>query len=350
MLVKPVVGFDSILFKRRLIEYPDKFFEAFMSAGITVENEDEFRTAYDEAIKEIFSKYGIKRRKRIYKGYHFCFQAKDIATDMMFDLVEKIADKISRIDLYCGYYDLKEISIFGDASGQRIKRLTFLEKYQHAFHHVCVWKYIKDYGLACNFKLDNFEGHRTPAWKDLTENDKLDMEVYYSGSECEPLIAISDIVLKLIQLHQHGIITSRTMLDVIAKRCPSFGNPSRKLTYHSMKEYLKPTTPNSTLRIDTKRYVKHPILFVMWNTQTVQAPKERVKSMFEWSPIYAKIANEAYKENGCFKQFSIENDHMIWDVEKDKLIAWSESEEEMISWMEKMEFETPQVLKKKDLQ
>jgi hypothetical protein len=51
-LVKPVVGFDSILFKRRLIEYPDKFFEAFMSAGITVENEDEFRTAYDEANKE----------------------------------------------------------------------------------------------------------------------------------------------------------------------------------------------------------------------------------------------------------------------------------------------------------
>jgi hypothetical protein len=30
----------------------------------------------------------------------------------MFELLEAVADKISRIDLYCGYYDLNEIVCF----------------------------------------------------------------------------------------------------------------------------------------------------------------------------------------------------------------------------------------------
>lgn len=200
-LNRPIVGFDSILFERQLIDYPDKFFEAFMSAAITIEDENEFRKAYEAALKEIFSKHEIEKKKRIYKGYHFCLQAKDHASEMMFGLLEAIADKIERIDLYCGYYDLNEISIFGDASGQTIKRLTFLEKYQHGFHHVCAWRYSKDYGTACKFKLDHFQGHRTPAWIELDQNKEIDMEVYYGGSECEPVIAVSDIVLKLIQLH-----------------------------------------------------------------------------------------------------------------------------------------------------
>jgi hypothetical protein len=320
-----------------------------MSAGVTVENEINFRKAYEEAMKKIFEKYDAKRLKRLYKGYHFCFQAKDKASEMMFDLLEAVADEISHIDLYCGYYDLPEISIFGDASGQVVKRFTFLEKYQHAFHHVCVWRYIKDYGLNCKFKLDHFEGHGTPAWKELCNMENLDMEVYFSGCECDPLITISDIVLKLIELHQHGIITSRTMLDVISRRCPSFGNVSRKLAYHSMKEYLRETTPNSPLRIDLSKFLKHPIYFILWNAQPQQAPKERVKAMFEWSPVYNTIANRAYQDNGCFKRFSIDKDHMIWDATQDKLIAWSDAEQEMIGWMDNMGYSIPAVIKKADL-
>ena len=108
-MVQPIVGFDSVLFQRQLIENPDKLFEAFMSAGVTVENEINFRKAYEEAMKKIFEKYDAKRLKRLYKGYHFCFQAKDKASEMMFDLLEAVADEISHIDLYCGYYDLPKI-------------------------------------------------------------------------------------------------------------------------------------------------------------------------------------------------------------------------------------------------
>ncbi len=62
-----VVEFDSILFKRSLIEHPEKGFEAFMSAGVTFEDENDFRKAYDDALKEIFNKHQTKRLKRICK-------------------------------------------------------------------------------------------------------------------------------------------------------------------------------------------------------------------------------------------------------------------------------------------
>ena len=51
-------------------------------------------------MNKIFEKYKVKRAKDIYKGYHFCFQAKDNASHMMFDLLEAVADNYLRIDLY----------------------------------------------------------------------------------------------------------------------------------------------------------------------------------------------------------------------------------------------------------
>ena len=38
-----MVDFDSVLFKRELIESPDKVFEAFLGTAITVEDEKDFR-------------------------------------------------------------------------------------------------------------------------------------------------------------------------------------------------------------------------------------------------------------------------------------------------------------------
>jgi hypothetical protein len=343
---RQIVGMDSILFHRQLIEFPDKAFKSFMTAAITIEDEGAFRRAFHDSMNRIFAKYKIQRRKQIYKGYHFCIQAKDNASPMMFELLEDLADTISRIDLYCGYYDIEQIAIFGDASGQTISRNTFLKKYQHGFHHVCAWRYTMDYGSDCKFKLDHFQGHRTPAWADLTKNNDKDIEVYYSGSECEPLITVSDIVLKLIQLHQFGIITSQTMAAVISKRCPSLA--SRKITYHLMKQYLRNTAPNLTLQIDLTRYVKHPIYFVLWHVKSPQTNKEKMKTMFEWSPTYNSVINRAYRENGCVKQFATENDHLLWDTKLDRLVAWSSQEEEVTEYMKSMEFEIPPVYKKSD--
>ncbi|MCW4017647.1 MAG: hypothetical protein NWF00_03025 [Candidatus Bathyarchaeota archaeon] len=179
---KIIAGFDSALFKREIIESPGKKFEAFMAAAMTIEDENEFRKVFFQAMKDIFEKHGTKRLKDIYKGYHFCFQEKDGATPMMGELLEVVAEKILRIDLYCGYYDLPEISIFGDSAGQVIKRSTFIEKYQHAFHHVCAWKYSMNYGLEFKFKLDNFEGHSTPAWENLTSQGTKPRMCYPKGA------------------------------------------------------------------------------------------------------------------------------------------------------------------------
>lgn len=286
-----------------------------------------------------------KRRKVIYKGYHFCLQAKADASDMMFNLMEKLSDFISRIDLYCGYYDLDEISIYGDASGQVIKRMTFLERNQHSFHHVCAWRYLEDYGSGCRFKLDHFEGRRTPAWLSLIDKNP-NMKIYYNGCECDPLIATSDIVLRLIQLHQHGTISSRTLCNPLQKKCPSFSGSSRKLAYHPMKRYLRQTTPIVPLFMNLTSFVKHPIFFIVWNPE---APRKRVRPMFEWSPVYDAIVRKVYEEQGCFKFISPEEDHIFWDLKKDKLVAWSKVDEEMIEWMRKMDFEIPEVLKKENV-
>lgn len=342
---KSVVGFDSVLFQRRMIETPEKVFKAFISVGITTEDENQFRKRYDEALDKTFKQKNIRRKKLIYKGHHFILQAKDNTTEMICDVLEDLADSISRIDLYCGYYDLEEISVFGEASGQVIKRMTFLEKNQHSFHHVCTWRYLKDYGSDCKFKLDHFSGQRTPAWLELIDANP-NIEIYFKGCECDPLISTSDLVLKLLQLHQYGTISGRSLFQPITKRCPSFSPTSRKLNYHPMKRYLRMTTPIVPLLMNTTPYIKHPIFFIVWNPE---APRSRVRPMFEWSPLYDAVIKKAYEENGCLKFVSPEEDQFLWDCEKDKLIAWSEVDEEMIKWMRKMDVELPQVLKKDDL-
>jgi hypothetical protein len=259
-------------------------------------------------------------------------------------LLEELSDLISRIDLYCGYYDLDEISIYGEASGQKIKRMTFLERCQHSYHHVCALKYIEDYGVDCRLKMDYFSGEKTPAWVELTQK-KPDIELYFNGCECDPLISIADLALSLIDIHQYGTISSLTLFNPIKKACPSFRG-GKKLAYHDMKKYLRMATPTVPLPMDTAAFVKHPIFFIVWNPE---APRKRVKPMFEWSPLYNAVVEQAFQKEGCFKFISPEEDHVFWDCEKDKLVAWSSADEEMIEWMRQMDFEIPTVLKKEDL-
>jgi len=331
------------MFSRRKIESPDKVFKALMSVGVTVEDKDSFRKAYDEALLETFKEEGINRKKVVYKSYHFCMQTKDRASELICNLLEKLSDVISRIDVYCAIYDLPDISIFGEASGQTIKRMTFIERNQHGFHHVCAWKYFDDFGGNFTFELDHFEVRRTPAWEALIDNN-LDINVYYSGSECNAIISIADLVLKLIQIHQHGSLTTSTLFRPIQKNCPTFKGYGR-LNYHAMRKHLRITTPIVPYLINFKQFIKHPIFFLIWNPD---APRAKVKPMFEWSPTYNAVVKRAYEADGCLKFFSTE-DHLIWSPEDDSLVAWSDVDEEVIGWIENMGYELPKVLKKDDV-
>lgn len=342
-LTKLSVGFDSLLFSRREIETPDKVFKALMAVAVTTKNKDSFRKEYDDALLETFREVDMNRKKVVYKSYHFCMQTKDPASELICSLLEKLSDVITRIDVYCAFYDLPDISIFGDASGQTIKRMTFLERNQHGFHHVCAWQYFQDFGNNFTFELDHFEGRKTPAWEALIDND-LDINVYYSGCECNALISIADLILKLIQIHQHGHLSTSTLFRPIQKNCPSLKGYGR-LNYHAMKRHLRMTTPTVPYFIDLKPFIKHPIFFLVWNPD---APREKVKPMFEWSPIYNAVVKKAYEKKGCLKFFSTE-DHLLWNPETDNLVAWSDVDEEVIEWIKNMGYNLPKVLKKEDI-
>jgi hypothetical protein len=338
------VGFDSLLFDRRALETPERVFKAHLAVGVSVERESDFRSKYEQALDDVFSKKGMKRKKCIYKGHHFRLQAKSDSSEMIGYLLDELSESISRIDVYCGYYPMDDISIYGEASGQTIKRLTFLERTQHGYHHVCAWRYIEDFGTDCRMKLDYFSGEKTPAWDALIKK-KPNIELYFNGCECDPLISTADLVLALIDLHQYGTISGLTLLNPIRKACTNLAN-SRKLVYHEMKRYLHMATPTVPLPMNVSSFIKHPIFFIVWNPE---APRKRVKPMFEWSPLYNSVVRKALCEEGCFKFISPEEDHVFWDCGKDKLVTWSKVDEEMVGWMKQMDFETPSVLKKEDL-
>lgn len=341
---KPVVGFDSLLFSRSEIEHPNKEFKALMAVGVTVENKKSFKKTYENALLEVFKDYEINRKKVIYKSFHFCAQVKDHASKMICNLLEKLSDEISRIDIYYGVYDLPEISIFGEAAGETIKRLTFIDRNQHGFHHVCAWDYCENYGHDSTIELDHFEGWKTPAWEELVDKTS-DINVYYKGSECNSVISIADLVLKLIQIHQHGHLSSSTLVKPIKNNCPSFNGYGR-LNYHSMKKHLKKTTPTVPYFIDFANYIKHPIFYVIWNPDV---PRSKVKPMFEWSPTYNAVIKKAHEEDGCLKMFSNIDDHLMWSPKEDRLVAWSDVDEEVIDWIKAMGYEIPKVIKKENL-
>ena len=348
------VGIDSMLLKREsvsLVGEKGKPFKALVGVSVTTSDEDLFRKRYDECLQEVFDSVGVLRRKRVYKAAHLLKQVKEKTTDIIAKLIDGLEDCIEHLDVYCAYYAQPYISMFGKTRLQRLEPLTYLEYVKNAFPHVCAWWYVKTYGeveTPLFLDIDHFEGKVTPAWRELVSRDDVEKRIFFSGGECNALISVADLTLKLVDVFQRGTVDGRSLLQPLRDSCPSFSG-KRKLRFHNLGDRgskIKPSVPDVAIDMDVTPFLKHPIFFHVWDPGR---PRETVKKSFEWSPVYNATANKAFELKGAMKNFAFEEDVLIWDVGKDFLVVWSEVDEDYVKMLQKMGYETPKILRAEDL-
>ncbi|MEM4704062.1 MAG: hypothetical protein QXJ02_03240 [Candidatus Bathyarchaeia archaeon] len=346
------VGFDSAPIKKTTI-LPNGSgkgeFVANLGVSVTTHDKDRFESSYEDAISEALKKFNIERRKRIYKGAHLVAQAMEKAPSIMIDMIDRLEDDIAHIDVYCAYYSLEYISIYGQAEGQKLSPPAFVKKTQGAFPHVCSWWYVLKYAKmespVC-LEIDYFQTATTPAWRNLVDVAKKDVtvEFYFGGDECNPIISTADIILKLIRIYHHGTVEGRSLLQPLLEKCTSLEG-KRKTWFHNMGSrgfLIKATAPDLPLQADTKPFIKHPILFYSWDVKEARR-KDDIRSSFEWSPAYNAIVAQASLKKGGVKSFSFAEDPLLWKPETDIIIPITKEDLEKIKKLSDFGYKLPKI-------
>lgn len=224
--------------------------------------------------------------------------------------------------------------------------MTFIDKSENSFAHICAWWYWKTYSMSeamHDYQIDHFQGKVTPAWREL-ESSRVKLSVYFSGSECNALISLSDLLLKVIETFHFGPIDYKSVARPLQMRCNSRAL-SLKIQSHNLARFdwmIRNTVPDTPLDINLNKYLKHPIYFVAWSPTQ---PRNMVKPSFEWSILYDNILQKAIENDGCSKFVDYDKDMTFW-TENDYLIPISDADEKHIASLNEMGFQgMPKLLK-----
>jgi hypothetical protein len=355
------VGFDSIPLKKKFAVL-DSFMPKKGEANATSETEltvlkglvgasvtsdsANLMESYQNAIRKALDKFQIRQQKILYKGAHLLKQVGDKTEEIICDVLNELEPAINHIDLYTAFYEKKFISQFGRAQGQRLNPMTFIDKNENSFAHACAWWYWKTYAKYEDeymYHIDHFQGNVTPAWREL-ENNKVKLSVYYSGSECNCLISLSDLILKLIEIFHFGPIDYRSVARPLLQRCSNFAS-AKKIRSHDLARFdwiIRATVPDTPLNINLNQCLKHPIYFIVWSPAL---PRNTVKPSFEWSIFYNSVIEKAIENNGCVKFLDFDKDMTFWD-DIDYLVPWTDIDENHVKLLNDMGFSRmPQTIK-----
>jgi hypothetical protein len=352
------VGFDSAPIKKGLL-LPDgtkgKEFVANLGVSVTTLDKDKFELSYESAISEIFKKFGLDRKKKIYKGAHLVGQTLENAPAIIAAVLDKLEAEIAHVDVYCAYYAREYVSIYGQSETQKLSPPAFVKKTQGAFPHVCAWWYALSYAKTESplcLEIDYMQTATTPAWRNLLgiANKNTRLEFYFGGDECNPLISVADLILKLIRVYHRGSVEGRSLLSPLHEKCEAFRS-KRKTWFHNLGSrgfILKATAPDLPLQADVKPFVKHPIFFYSWSSSSGKKKDEIVKAL-AWSPVYNAIAYHTAMEKGGMKSFSPAEDPLLWKPSEDRIVPLAKEDEDRIKKLGTLGYEVPKIISPKDL-
>jgi len=352
------VGFDSAPI-RKVPTFPDgtkgSEFVANLGVSVTVPDKDEFESAYDVAIENAFNKIGAERKKRFYKGAHLVGQVSEDAMKVIVMMLDDLTPVISHIDVYCAYYALEYVSLYGQSETQKLSPPVFVKKTQGAFPHVCAWWYFSEYAKIESplcLEIDFMQTATTPAWRDLSNasGKNVTTEFYLGGDECNPIISMADLILKLIRTYHHGTVEGRSLLQPLNEKCQTYMS-KRKAGFHNLGSrgfILKATAPDLPLQANTNPFIKHPIIFYYGNSKPSEN-KDEIANALIWSPVYNAISFHASINRGGMKKFSPTEDVRMWNPSVDTIVAFTKQDQEQLKRLESFGYTLPSIIEPKEL-
>jgi len=172
----------------------------------------------------------------------------------------------------------------------RQENQEFLKELNPGFSYITAWYYFGKSGrgdLRCY--LDSFSAKQTPAWRDLAPRNPV---IYSRGDECNPLIALADMMCLLtdkklrdekLELREENVKHVWEPYD--------FEVEPRYIDYHLSEKYSWKTNQ----LIDVSPYLAHPIVFLKADGYDMK----HIENM----DVFPLAVNLAVQEGGCIQGF-----------------------------------------------
>ncbi|MFA4819383.1 MAG: hypothetical protein WC613_00315 [Candidatus Aenigmatarchaeota archaeon] len=310
------IGIDSRKFLRKGITND---FLGMIAIGIEVKSYDYFKDKYISVISDLLRKRGIKPDRSVYKSYDL--HRLGITHDFYKEFYNSILDHIESLYVFYSYFTYtpltSRVRIFPFTSNKEISFIDFIGNHLDSpFPHVCLWQLHTMGHLKGNAFLDGFNGKVTNAWKAI--EDLTSFFILPNGDKSNALIASSDILMNYfdIQLFDNGgKLTPTDIKDVF----PELDKANKLKTMFISNACLYHIIPLSeALNIPTHQKIPHPIFFIFKEKNS--GINERT---IEHSPLFRKIIDLSFKNNGCFKFFDADFDYNVIS-EKDYFIHFGD--------------------------
>jgi len=329
-----IIGFDSKETHRE-INSQDQIFP--LGASIEIYDYEKFKNEYDKAMKTIWDSINEKRKRKVYSFQYFAkkFGMED-AQELLIPFLKNIHPHIINADIYFTNIPEKkipEVYMYNMDERKETKKINeFLTTLVQPYSYICAWKqcFTNEKQADQILWLDNFQGKSTVAWNVLWGKKP---SIYYKGDYCNALISTADILAGVVD---NSLIdqpfSKKSINEILSGKLKLRGK-----TNIIGSQDLRWIVPVSRKMINTTRFLKHPIYYLITQKRPKELEYKESIHQFEYSPIFDEIANIAYNNNGAIKFYDKTQDYMHIRAE-DIVIYFEETGQEIAKSLEKQKY------------
>ncbi len=311
-------------------------FNACIGASVLMEENARFRDQMNQAWDDARRTYGISHDDITLKSAHVKrIIGPSDAHSFGRDVIHAVSEHIKEVHFHYTYLNLDripEVQVYGRDLGpnERWPTLEFLERLSPTYTHCCAWKDTQDMPTEeaehSMFLLDHFEAKITWAWEDLATRDPARLQVWCSGDLCNPYIRLADTVVSYLDSKMR-LLNAKLYPSEIER---AFGDePFEVKASYLGQRYLPKITPVTRRMSDTRRYLKHPILFVVGPRTPALLREEGMgtKDILETHTTMQRIVDYAQNIGGAVKFLHVDGDQRLFRPEDQLIYVGNEGKE-----------------------
>ena len=310
----------------------DKRFESLVGVGVSAQDYEKFCEAYEEAINKTIKFFGIKTNKKILCNFDLLkLWSPDIQPHEFF--FKEIAPHIESIDVFWTLFSpsrkmrwmgRKEKELKHRLSKPDLELYETLNKLANSFPMICIWRikdFLKKNGILC--LIDSCSLKPSESWEEI--KDDIDINMFFSGDTCNPLISTADIMIK--------IIDSRRSRERKLYEYKTFRNLLPELNgkvyeYSISHRHYKKISPLTDKQVNLRDYVKHPVFYILnENPEFMDSAKLKTDSSID------KLYNLAAGASGCVKVYYKKSDKIKTG---DYVAYFTENGKSFVEYLKKM--------------
>lgn len=321
-----IIGFDSKE-THRDVNGEDRTYP--LGASVEIYDYDKFIESYDKSMKCVWNTLNEKRKRKIYSYQYFAQQYGIEKTQQLcFLFLKEIRKSIINADIYFTNIPENKISEIYMYNNDRVKETKptkeFLVSLVQPYSYMCAWKkYLINQDTEDTILLDNFQGETTVAWQTLWYKKP---NIFYKGDCCNALISTADILAGTVDNYLvERSFHDKTINKILEKELNLYGK-----SYIIGSKDLRFIVPTSREQINTTRWLKHPIFYIMKEKRISDQEYKEARHQVEYSPMFDDASNMAFKNNGAVKFYDETSDYRNLKPE-DRLVYYGDRGKELVN-------------------